>query len=464
MTTSGTTWARWAVRPTGGAALLLLLFHSGGVGAQGVDAADDGAVRTVTLDEAVKAASRSSPLLQQARANLESMRAQETGTFGRYLPTVSLGYGFSEASTGRLDPTGQTITNRSFSSQLQGSVTVFDGFQRRNDLRSVRAEVDAREATYEQRSFDAALAVKTAFYNAVAARERAAVEEERVARQEEQLRFVREQIRLGQATRSDTLRSRVDLNDARLALLQAGNDERAAEFALAEAMGVEERVRPVAGATLQPDSLRLGLDALLRIAVSGVPSVRSSELGVAAARAGAASARSSYWPSLQVSGGLDWRDDQFPPGSRSWSFGLSGSIPLFNGLQRESGIDRSEAQIELAQGQLRSSELAVRSDVQESYDQIRTALAGLDLAGESVVAAREDLRVTEQRFRAGVATTLDLRSAQIALQQAEVDLIRRQFDVQVGIARLEGVLGASMDELERLAGTEIEIDAMENEE
>jgi len=372
-----------------------------------------GPVRSVTLDEAVEVARRESPLLREATANLRSSEAGATGALGGFLPNISLGYGYSEASTGRLDATGQGITTRSYTSRLRGSLTLFDGFQTLNDLRTARAEVSAQEATLEERRFDAVLSVKTAFFNAVAARERAAVEAARVERQEEQLGFTRALLDLGRGTRSDTLRARVDLNDARLALLTARNDARSAEFALAEAMGLEERVAPSPEARLE----------------------------------GVASARSSYWPSLSLNGGWDWRNEEFPPANRSWSVSFSGSVPIFNGLQRETGVDRAQAQVDLARARRQSAELAVRTQVQGAYDQIQTALAGLELAEESVEAAAEDLRVSRQRYRLGVATSLDLRSAQIALAQAQVDVIRRRFDHEVGIAQLERLLGTSIEQL-----------------
>ncbi|MDX1566781.1 MAG: TolC family protein [Longimicrobiales bacterium] len=412
-------------------------------------------VREITLEEALETAQVRSPILDQARANVQTAEAQQLSSWGGYLPDVSLGYGYSRSSgSGRLDPTGQTITNQSYSSQLRSSLTLFDGFRRERDLESARLGVEAAETDYEARRFDALLQVKTAFYNAVAGQDRVTVEEERLARQEEQLDFVRQQIRLGRATRSDTLRTRVDLNSARLALLEAENQARAAEFSLAEAMGVTERVRPVPEATLETAPLSLDREELIRIAVDRAPSVRTAELDVAAADAGVSAARSTYWPSLSVSGGMDWRNNTFPPGNGSWSLSVSGSIPVFNGFQRETGVDRAQAQAYQARAQRRAAELTVRSEIQNAYDQIETALAGLDLADESLEAAEEDLRVTQQRYRLGVATTLDLRSAEIALRQAEVDRIRRRFDYQVGVARLESLLGTELDEVQVAATTE----------
>lgn len=403
--------------------------------------------RAVTLEEAIEVAERQSPVLLEASQDVSIARANRTGAYGSFLPSVSLGYGFSESSTERLDPTQQALTRQSFTSQLTGSVTLFDGFRRFNQLESARSTVAAREATYEQRRFETILNVKTSFYNAVAAQDRVAVERARVRRQLDQLDFIRQRIAQGQATRSDSLNTRVELNNARLAVLNARNEARQATYALAEAMGVEERVQPVAEATLDPDTLHLDRDDLIRVAEERAPQLRSARLSADAAEASADAERSAYLPSLSVSGGWDWQESNFPPGNRSWSYRLSGSIPLFNGFQRETSIARAEDQVDAALARVQQARLAIRRNVDDAYSRMETAISGLQLAEETVELAREDLRVTQQRYRLGVATILDLQDRQIALAEAEVDVIRRKFDYQVALARLENILGTRIETL-----------------
>ncbi len=412
----------------------------------------DGA-REVTLEEAITIAQRRSPVLEEAAENVDVARTNRTSALGAFLPDVSLGYGFSESSTARLDPTQQELTRSSFTSQLTGQITLFDGFRRFDQLQSAATTIEAREATYEQRRFETILSVKTSFYNAVAAQDRVGVEQARVDRQLDQLDFVRQRIAQGQATRSDSLNTRVALNNARLALLNARNDARQAAYALAEAMGVEERVEPVEEATLAADTLRLERAELVRVAEARAPQLRSARLAAEAAEASADAERSGYLPSLSLSGGWDWREGNFPPGNRSWSYRITGSLPLFNGLQRETSISRARDQAQAAAARVRQARLGVRRSVDDAYSQLETARAGLRLAEESVELAREDLRVIQQRYRLGVATIVEVQDRQIALAEAETDVIRRQFDYQVALARLESLLGTRLEELSaRAAG------------
>ena len=402
--------------------------------------------RQVTLDEAIEIGLRRNPGLEQALSQLSTARFDRLNSVGSFLPNLSLGYGYSDASTGRLDPTGQAITRTSVSAQLRGSVTLFEGMRRFHELDRAEKSVEAQEATRTQRRYETILNVKTAYYSAVASHERVQVERARVERQLEQLDFVRQQIRLGQAVRSDSLTSRVDLNNARLALLNARNAAQTAEFQLAQAMGVTERVTPVEEATLTIDSLAYSRDELMTMAVEYAPSVRSARLNAEAAEEGVQSAQASYLPTLNLSGGWAWQNSEYPPKNRSWSLSLSGNVPIFNGFQRETSVARARVQADAAQAQTRAARLAVRTNVDDALGQMATARAGLDLARESLELSREDLRVNRQRYELGVATILDLRAAQIALSQAQVDLISRRFDHNVAVARLESLLGTDLQQ------------------
>ena len=85
-----------------------------------------------------------------------------------------------------------------------------------------------------------------------------------------------------------------------------------------------------------------------------------------------------------------------------------------------------------------------RQDLDQAWGTIEAAVASIGLAEQSVELAAEDLRVTQERYRLGLATILDLQAAQITLLQAEIDLIRRRFDYQLGLARVEALLGTNL--------------------
>lgn len=398
----------------------------------------------MTLEEAVATALERSPAIGQAAAGLDQAEADRRSAWGGFLPNANARYNYRHSDTGRIDPTGQAIVRTNHSVTLSADYDLFTGFRRNNELSAAGLRLDAERASFLESEFSTMLDVKSAYFAAVAAADLVRVEADRVERQREQLGFVERRLALGRATRSDSLRSLVDLNNARLALLTAENEARQSTYALAEAVGVDRPVVPTE-TSFEAVPVPIDRDRALAMVRESSPAVAASRASALAAEASAAAARSAWYPSLSVGADQSWQEDRFFPGEDSWSVSASLSYPLFNGFQRESSIQRANAQADAARASLRGTLLSALADVDAAYGQVEAARAGVELAEETVDLAREDLRVTQERYRVGLVTILDLQASQIALRQAEVDLIQRRFDYALGVARLEALLGRTFE-------------------
>jgi outer membrane protein TolC len=378
-----------------GAWLTALVVASPAAGQEVVGEREVGLVRQVSLGEALELARQYAPTLEQQESALEIARYTELTAWGAFLPDASLSYGYSNSSSPRLDATQQALTRTNYSAQLRGSVDIFQGLRRFSSLSGAKRGVEASAARYRQAQYQTAQAVKVAWYNAVASRELVRVEADRVERQEDQLSFVDQQLQLGRATRSDVLRSQVDLNNAKVALLNARNGERASTFTLAEAVGLTEPLAPVEGAELAAEGLALSREALLSRALAGAPELVSAQAEARAQEAAVSGARAAYLPSLSLSGGWAWSNSDFPPENRSWSLSLSGSLPLFDGFNRENQLYSARARLDQARAQERAAEIGVRKDVDAALSSIEAATASIGLAEQTVELSSEDLRVTQ---------------------------------------------------------------------
>ncbi len=409
-----------------------------------VQASDN--VRAITVDEAVEIALRRNPQLLQAYSAIEMAEHNRLTAYGSLLPGVNAFFSYSNSSTGRLDALSQGIVATSYSTRINAGYTLFDGWGRFSNLKSARLGVTEQNARYRETEFQVMQQVKQAYAAAVAARELVAVEERRVQRQSDQLEFVRQQLELGRATRSDSLRSQVDLNNAQLALLNANNDARTRTFQLTEIIGSETLVGPTPDAELAVTAMPFTRDELFAIADISAPALQAVSAAVEAAEAAVTGARSSYLPTISLSGGYGWSNQEFPPSNRSWSVGLSGSYPLFNGFQRETQVFRARAQADQARHQERAAQLNLSSQLDERYATAQFALASVDLAEQNVELSEESLRVVQERYQLGLATILELQDAQITLTQAEVDLVRGRFEYDAAVAAIEALLGRRLDQ------------------
>jgi outer membrane protein TolC len=63
------------------------------------------------------------------------------------------------------------------------------------------------------------------------------------------------------------------------------------------------------------------------------------------------------------------------------------------------------------------------------------------LATTGVAVATENYRVQRARYREGATTILDLMEAQVALSEAEAELVQSRYAARLALARLEALLG-----------------------
>lgn len=203
---------------------------------------------------------------------------------------------------------------------------------------------------------------------------------------------------------------------------------------------------PTLPSSLEPGELALSEAQIFQMAEEASAMVRAAEASTRVAELDVKSARASYWPSLSMSSGYSWSNNEptLNNGNTSWNLRLSGSYTIFNGFSREASVARAVNQSRVAQLQEADARLQVRELVDGALQTIRTAERAIALAEQALVVAQEDLRVVRERYRLGVATSLDLITSQIALRQADVDVVLARYDFALAKADLESLIGRAL--------------------
>jgi outer membrane protein len=404
---------------------------------------------SVTLDEAIQRALERSPTMAQQEQSVGNAAAGRRQAWGAFLPGLSASSGASIRSQSQFDPTTQRIVQGSadsYNAGLSASLTVFDGGRMFSNLVAAGADFRAAEARRTDTRNQVTLQTKQLFFAALRQGDLLEVARERVDQAEESLTMTRTQQQVGTATSSDTLRARLELINAQQAVLNAEVATRAAEFALGRQIGEAVPVTPADPGDVGPRPLGLTEEEILGIAEAESPSVvAASEATVAAAR-DVSVAKGSYLPSLSVSSGYNWANQErsFSGGSTSWSLSFRASLPIFNGFSREGQLDRAQFAQRLATLQEDDARLAARQDADGALQGVITAERAIEIAEEGLAVAEEDLRVVRERYRVGVATILELVTSQISVVEASVDVVVARYDYVLARAQLEAVLGREL--------------------
>jgi len=247
---------------------------------------------------------------------------------------------------------------------------------------------------------------------------------------------------------SDSLRSLIQVGNARLALLTAQNNVRAASAALTRLVATPFLVTAQPSDTVALPITQIDSIALDRQALEG-PAVRQAELQLRAASAAERASKSTYMPTIRMNysyngNGTDpygFGNGQFLYGS---NLGFSLNFPVFNNFSREDQIVRARVAEENAQASLRDARLAAQQSLIEQLGALHTAEERIRIQQASVLAAQEDLRVQQQRYALGASTLLDLLTSQSQLNQARAALIQARQDYRIARAQIEAIIGRDL--------------------
>ncbi len=440
---------------TGRVAAVLLLFP-GVLAAQATPA--PGEARPISLDDAVRLAHQNAPALVQARGAQRSAAAQVRRNKATFLPNLN----FSTSSSNQQGATyfqGQLVPLQgnpwSFSNTISANLELFDGGQRFADLAAARATEDAAEAGEVNQRFGVALQVKQQYYAVLAQREAEAAARQQLEQAEQQLAVAAARLAAGSAPKSDSLRTAIQVSNARLAVLQAQTNIANANASLTRLVGTPYAV--TAGAPEdEPADAPAPLDsAVLARLADDAPAVRQAQAQLEASRASVRSARTAYWPSVTTS--YSYSSNQSSSGFQAgnlWlltgenpnrkQFSINLSYPLFNQLQRETSVVTADVQARNAEAQLRDARLAAQQSLAQALGTLGLAQERIRIQQETVVSAEEDLRVQTERYELGAATLLDVLTSQTTLNQARLALIQARFDARIARAQLEAIVGQDL--------------------
>ena len=413
--------------------------------------------RPISLDEAVRLAHQNAPALVQARGQLRSSSAQVRRNQATFLPNLN----FSTSTSNQKGATyfqGQLVPLTgnpwSFSNTVSANLQLFDGGQRFADIAAARANVDAAEAGEINQRFNVALQVKQQYYAVLAQREAEAAARQQLEQAQQQLAAAAARLAAGSATKSDSLRTAIQVSNAQLAALQAQTNIANANAALTRLVGTPYAVTAGTPEDEPVDAAPLDSATLAQLA-DDAPAVRQARASLTAARASVRSAKTAYWPTVNTS--YSYSSNQSAPNFEAgnlWlltgenpnrkQFSVSLSYPIFNQLQRETAIITADVQARNAEASLRDAQLAAQQSLAQALGTLRLAQERIRIQQQTVVSAEEDLRVQTERYELGAATLLDVLTSQTTLNQARLALIQARFDARIARAQLEAIVGRDL--------------------
>ncbi|MDH4197287.1 MAG: TolC family protein, partial [Candidatus Aminicenantes bacterium] len=391
--------------------------------------------RRLGLEEAVRLALETSHAMHGSEMRREAAAAKVRETDAARLPALRFGGGYARLSevppfevTLPFPPLSSLPTKfvvspnyyNSFTLRLSLQQPLFTGFRLQSAAAMTR-ELE-RAATHDTAGdrADLVYGVTAAYWNMVKALEVRAVLGENVSRLQAHLRDVENFREQGLLTMNEVLRVKTQLANAELMDLEAQNAVQLATVGLNSLTGLPleaglEPTTPVEAAASEAAALESAdLQSLVQRAKESRPELRALGARVRASDAGVTAAKSGWLPQAFISGNyyhlrpnprvMPARDEFYG----TWDLGVTVSFDVWNWGQTRQQVSQAEAQRAQARDGLSLMEDQVVLEVTQAFLGLRQAGQRIAAAESAVGQAEENLRVTTDRFREGVALSRDV--------------------------------------------------------
>jgi outer membrane protein TolC len=411
----------------------------------------------LTLDEALARAADVSHRLAEGRARQQSAEATVEVRRRSDDPTVSALAGYTRTNhvqefgvpqpDGRLRVIYPDVPDN-WRSRLELAWPVYTGGRTDALERAAQAEATATGSDLEATRLDLRLEVARAYWALVTARDTVRVLEAALATADRSLVDVRNRVEAGLLPPNDVSRSQSQRARQELLLIEARGRVESVSVDLRRLIGLTDAQAIDPADPLEtPSGTTAEAPALITEALAKRPelaALTSREDGVEARIDAIAATRK---PTVAIATGVDWARPNpriFPRQAAwedSWDVSLNVSWQFWD--SGRAAAERSEAQFQATSLRERKAEVEtqIRADVQKQLVELASSRAALAPARLAVTSAQETNRVIDDRFEAGVATTLDVLDAQLSVLQAELDRARVLADIRLNEARLARILG-----------------------
>jgi outer membrane protein TolC len=287
--------------------------------------------------------------------------------------------------------------------------------------------------------------VKRAFYSYLLAKEFAAVADESLALSENFKNNVKNLYEVGMASKFELLLAEVQVTNLKPASIKARNGIEIAGLNLKTILGLPlDTPLEVKGELVSP-ALDPVTEAVIEEAQAQRPELRQLDYQRLMAGEMLKMARGASLPTLSIGGIYNVWSDALSLRKSSWqnyyTISLSLSIPLFNGFDTLAKVGQSKAAIREIEWNRKGMAEMISLEVKQAVLDRAQARETLLSQEKNVEQAREAVRIAELNYSEGLATNLDVLTAQVGLRQASTNYSQALFDCVISDAMLEKALG-----------------------
>ncbi len=391
----------------------------------------------LTLDEAIRLSLRNNYSLSLSQDQAAVAAVNLEGGRGNFLPSASAAL----SNSGKLDGTGSETTV-----EASANWVVFNGFQNVHAYQQLES-LDRSARLDERAALEGLMeSVMNAYYDIVQQKQRLASIHDLLSVSEERGKLASAKLEIGAGSRLDQLQSVADLNEDSSSFLTQGVSLRKAKVKLNQLMAREPSLDfqvadsiPLEGS--QP------LDDWRKALLENNSTLAAARARRDAAISGIGVARANWFPTLNT--GVTYASSPAALNSNAAArnggvtYRVDLSVPIFDKFATPTGVRRAKLGLHQEETRVKQAESDAVGEFEQVRSQFESGLRQSALEERNLQVAKLQEEGALERYRAGASSSLEFRTAQQRLLDAEVRLITARQSAkqaEVALRRLSGLL------------------------
>lgn len=343
-------------------------------------------------------AKKNHPDLISAVENINQQKAGKDIEKSALFPQVDASLSAASTTT---KTSSSKVTADTYSYGVSGTQLIFDGFNTVNRINAAGANIDVAAEGYRFTSSEVRLNLRTAFINLMKAQELIRVTQDIAKIRRGNLELITLSYESGLEHKGALLTSEANLAQADFEFSQAKRDITLAQRQLNKELGRREFIPMLVKEDFTVrDSAKDKPD--LDVLVKGNPSWLEALAKKNVASFNLRSAYSDFYPALSGSGGANKKSNRWPPEDDSWNWGLSLTMPIFEGGLRFAKVSQAKAALNQADAVQRSTKDAAVVSLEQTWTSLQDTIETVEVQRKLLIAAQERSNIAEAQYSLGL--------------------------------------------------------------
>jgi outer membrane protein TolC len=268
-----------------------------------------------------------------------------------------------------------------------------------------------------------------------------------------QIRLKNSQTRysIGKASKLEVLAAKVDLNTDTTNLVRQQDAFQQAKTQLNLLMGRSLDTDFTVSDTIALQSTFTYAELLQAVQTKN-PEIRLADIQQQVAKLSLTQVRASRYPGVSVTTGYNFSNSSSALGfareatGRGFTYGITASMPLFNGFLQSRNEKNANIGVSSAQIQFKQTQQRIQAQLQQAYQTYTTNLLLVRLETQNQETAKQNMDISLDKFRLGSLSAIEFREAQLNYLNASARASDAQFQAkqaELALKQLSGELSVN---------------------